>query len=212
MAAILKDGRPLEIRTWNFGNLERFVASSYWPSHYRNHSWRIYDGFTFFGPDAAVNLRMHDPDNQYRVNPLLSPLERQEWTLPKTSYHRALVASLDGQPVGILLCEWLKCYNPYWSYHLNYIDVREDTKNLGIGTSLLRKLDRSRFLKRKILRVGWATEEGRKHIMPVVERELRAREYALVHDGHFGDTPLAPGIYRKTSEKEFVARIARLLS
>lgn len=197
----LKSGEKASLFIWNYQDIEAYTSQDL-PTYDRNNMGaKAFVGWSYFGPSLACDLKRVDPDNNYACVDVqeLSPLERQTHLgLNKEDYHRAIIASLEQKPVGILVCQWVKFTSAFWHYHIRYIDVNQDYKNQGIGTELVKTLDTADFLKGKILEHGFFSPEGSEFIEHVMRRELKARDYAEVYDDYYLDQwhkPTSFGFY-----------------
>lgn len=199
---LLKDGRESKIDIWNFSQLEEYLSREDLPinkkdSRIVNDIWSVVEGFFYFRESLAREMKNFDHQNEYK-NENLTPFEIQkQMNLPRVDYHKTIVVSLNDSPIGILFCQWIKCHGSFWQYHIRFIDVHRNYKNLGVGTNLVKTLDQSKFIKNKILAIGEFSEEGEEYMKHTLKRELKAKDYAIVYDNYFGQVPTKPGVYGK---------------
>lgn len=164
----LKNGTEGLIETWKINRIKEYVSGDIPLRNLNNMGDQSFEGFAFFGPSLYKDLLRVDPNNNY---------------FRREVKHRAVVASVGSEPIGIVALQWVKFYMPFWHYHLRWIDVREDYKNQGVGKNLVRYLDKEGFLKGKVLFLSMLTNEGSLYIAKVMKRELNARDYTVL----FGD-------------------------
>lgn len=191
----LKDGREATIHTWNFQQLKKYVSKDLSTS--TNGMLRHFNGFRFLGPNTAYEMEILRVEIKYEKEKTLSPLEIQpDRSLPKEKYHKSLVALIDEEVCGIAICQWIKDSMPFWRYHIKLIDVNEKFRNLGVGTNLVKALDKAVFLDSKIIQDGRYTEDGKKYIQKAVQRELKGERYAFIpNDYLLTSAPRKKGIY-----------------
>lgn len=200
----LKDGRPARLEVWNLEELEAYASQELEIEEHDNYEKRVYEGFKYFDPGLFYRMKEFDPAKDYSVEEELSPLEEQlDPNLRNTGYHRAIVAFHEETLCGVLVCQWIKRGYSFWHYHIQYVDVRKDYKNIGIGTALIRALDQSEFLKAKILLIGMFSEDGKKYMKQVIKRELKAENYARISEYYDSDTPPTDfGVYTSPWDDE----------
>jgi GNAT superfamily N-acetyltransferase len=192
----LKDGREIELKILDFSQLEELVSQDL-PTYDANGYDKIFEGFAYLGPFKAIDMKRLYRKKKYEQEINLSFLEIHPQPLQsKDTYHKALAAYEQDQLAGILVCQWIKGKNPFWTYHIKFIDVHEDYKHNGVGTHLTKALDQADFLKGHILQKGTYSHDGKKHIAHVMERELKAKDYALIPAWYKSNiTPISHGIY-----------------
>jgi hypothetical protein len=194
----LKGGLEAKLPIWRYPDIESYVEQEHPTYELNNMGDKAFSGWAYFGPSLAYDLEHTDMRNDYDTSDAqeLSPLEIQTpGGQGKKNYHRAIVATLGGEPIGITVCEWTKFSSDYWNYHLRYIDVDETYKNQGVGTNMIRALDEADFLKGKILKTSMFSQEGHRFIRHVMQRELKAEDYAVIYDDYYGGRPTAFGTY-----------------
>jgi len=177
----LKDGREVTIDTWGYNQLKDFVKNSGVQVVQTGMNYHL-DCFRYLGPSAMQSLESYNSRNYFNSSENLTKLELQEnMNLFDTDYHRALCIFDEDDLIGIIICEWINdSHYPFWCYHINFIDVHTEYKNLGVGTNLMKALDKANFLDSKVLQRGQSSEEGSLYISHVAERELNAENYALI--------------------------------
>mgnify|MGYP003998478119 FL=1 len=198
----LKDGRKIEITQLDFSQLEELVSQDLPTCDINGHD-RSFEGFRYLGPHNTLDMEWLFEENKYEEETKLTPLEDNARPLQnKEFYHRALAAYDDDQLAGILICQWNKGRNDFWTYHIKFIDVHEDYKNLGVGTHLTKALDQANFLKGHILKRGISSDQGKAYIAHVMDRELKAKDYAVIPP-RYGSmiAPISPGIYDTYGKK-----------
>ena len=219
----LKDGREARIEQWDFNQLEDYVSRDLPTYDLHRNGRKKFNSFTFLGPHNTTEM---DGGVSYSKEENLSPLEIQaDRFLPNQAYHKSLAALENDNLAGILICEWINGFadSPFWHYTVKFIDVNEEYKYLGVGTNLVKALVRVDFLKGKIFSTGGFTPEGAKYIKPVFDKELKAKDYAIIPIGFnfLGGAPVPtkPGIYdcrgnlvnleksKETKEKSWLRRI-----
>lgn len=163
----LKNGTPSQIDTWGIEQIKDYVNQEIPTKTLNNLGDKSFVGFAFFGPNLASDLMRVDPDNNFAE---------------RFKSHRAIVATIDNQAVGIMVTQFVKFSLPFWHYHIRFIDVREDFKNQGVGTNLTKYLDQEDFLKNKVLFLSMLTSEGSMYIAKVMKKELKAKDYTLVFE------------------------------
>jgi GNAT superfamily N-acetyltransferase len=194
-AFTLKDGRVARIAIWGIDEIAEFASRDIPTYDLNNMGDKAFLGFAYLGPSLPEDLRRVDPDHDYARASNLSPMEVQpDGGLPKEMYHRMVTASVDGKLAGIRVCQWTH-FGRFWSYHGRWVDVHEDYRNLGIGTGLVRAVDQADFLKDKILRIGMFSPLGGMYMKNVLQRELKALDYAVVYGDYDGPAPQTPGVY-----------------
>jgi len=188
----LKDDKEINIETWNFEQLEKYSLENIKPLK----NGETFQGFNLFRPSSLNCLKCHR-DVPYKENQNLTPLEIQtERHLDNIQYHRALIAFHKKELCGIYFLKWIKNSENFWHYHPSYLEVHQKYKNKGLGTNLVKALDKSNFLNSKILMLGTYTYEGELYIEKIVNKELKAKNYALItYYYESSSPPLKPGIY-----------------
>ena len=101
---------------------------------------------------------------------------------PSSTFDRAIVAQVGPCVTGILYCEWMRMRNgdPFWGYHLAFVDIHKSWRGLGLASALFRDLDSQEWLRGKILQLSSYTREGSQHLRHVIRRELKADEYMML--------------------------------
>lgn len=97
------------------------------------------------------------------------------------AFDKALVARVGPCMVGILYCEWLRLERDetFWGYNLSFVDVHESWRGNGIGSSLIRHLNKEAWLQGKNLCLTCYTALGQERLAHVVARELTSTEFAI---------------------------------
>lgn len=187
---VTRDNEKVQLDIASYKKIEQLSSQKLPTYNLNNMGDCAFVGFAYFGPTLPFDLKRVDPDHDYSKETKLSRLEIQpQRNFKKENYHKAIIASVDQTLVGILVCEWVKFSNEYWHYYIRYIDIHKDHKNQSVGTNLIKTLDQSDFIKNKILYLGMLSEEGEKYIAPVIKRELKAKDYALVFEDYHHKTP-----------------------
>lgn len=202
---ILKDGTEAFLDIWNFKDLESYVSSQKLRKE-ESRSYYHVKGFRFLSNTAVQNLLYRGEHIFTGKN--LSPMEKQVISgLAKEKYVNSIVALCDDKLIGIMVCNWVRDSNfktsdlrkdqlPFWRYFTEFLNVHDDYQNMGVGTAIIKYLDDSKFLDNKILQLSVYNENGTAHAKPIVERELKAANYALIpHDYSVKLPPTEPGIY-----------------
>lgn len=182
----LRDGREIEINTWNFEELSDYCKNNKGvPLDFQafENNIRIYPGFHYFNPHIPEILA--DPrtssdcflsfENYTSENNAESRTRNQD-------NHRILIAKNNDELCGIVCCTWLSPNKrtDFYRYVLDFIDVREDFRGIGLGTILTKHLDMSDFLRGKILEISHYSNEGRKYIKKVFETHLTGKGYQII--------------------------------
>ena len=141
-----------------------------------------FENFTYFGSEVIEVLDSYDSKIYSEDSANLTSLELHEnMSLLDKEYHRFVVASYDDEIIGILVSDWIKDLRyPFWSFRIGFIDVHNDYKELGVGTNIISALDKADFLDSKIVRIGNFSIEGELYILPVINKSLKAKNYALL--------------------------------
>lgn len=176
----LKTGTPGVIETWKMDQIKKYISQEHQTRDINNMGDQSFVGFAFFGPNFYRDLQRVDPDNNY---------------FRREVNHRAVVAKADSQAVGIIALQWVKFYMPFWHYHIRWIDVHQDYKNQGVGTNLVRYLNKADFIKGKVLFLSMLTREGQMYIAKVMKKELLAKDYVLIFEDNIPSRPKKYGIY-----------------
>lgn len=203
MEFTLKDGREAAIEVWGYDELKDYVEGQKMKKD-DAFNYPHVKGFRFLSNVAVDNML-------YRGSPVftgknLTMMERQDISgLHKKAYVRSLAAAYDNELIGIMAFNWVRDSEnsshlmdnlPFWRYYAEFLDVRKDFQNQGIGTSLIKFLDESSFVENKILHLSKYVSKGELYAKPVIERELKARKYALIPNNYSIKTPPGkPGIY-----------------
>ncbi len=163
----LKNGTPAQIDTWNLDRIKEYISREIPIRDLNNMGDKSFIGYAFFGPQLASDLMRVDPDNNYSQ---------------RFQNHRAVVAMVGEEAIGLIVSQWVKFSVPFWHYHIRWIDVHKDYKNQGVGTNLTRYLNDADFLKGNVLLLSMLTKEGSLYIAKVMKKELKAKDYTLVFE------------------------------
>lgn len=163
----LKNGTPAQIDTWNFDQIKDYVDRKIPTRNVNNMDDKSFVGFAFFGPHLASDLMRVDPDNNYPQ---------------RFESHKAVVATVENEAIGLIVTQWVKFSLPFWHYHIRWIDVHKDYKNQTVGTNLTKYLNDEEFVKGKVIFLSMLTQEGGMYIAGVMKKELKAKDYTLVFE------------------------------
>lgn len=164
---LLKNGASAQIDTWGFNRIKDYVSRNIPTRNLNNMGDKSFVGFAFFGPRLASDLERVDPYNNYPN---------------RTDDHAAVVATVEEEAIGLIVIQWVKFGLPFWHYHIRWIDVRQDYKNRGVGTNLVKYLNEEEFIKGKVLLLSMLTKEGETYIAKTMKDELKAKDYTLVFE------------------------------
>ncbi|MFH1589337.1 MAG: GNAT family N-acetyltransferase [archaeon] len=189
--------KQIKIDIWKPEKIINYVSQDL-PTHNKFNNRVIqFKGFSYFSPELEYDILNFDLNNKYEQETDLSPLEIQtKQNFQKKDYVKAIVATKNKSVVGFLLTRWAKFYHNYWFNQVTYIDVHKDFQNQGIGTELMKTLNSVDFAKNKILYIGMLSDDGEKYMRPVIEKELKAKDYALVYEDYVGSIPTTFGVYK----------------
>ena len=172
----LKNGEEAKIEIWDYLQLKEYIEEEP-PIYQKSNMDYAIEGFTLLRPFLTHRMEQERWDEVYVINDKLSEFEIQDKQLiDKLAYTRSITASVDNKLAGILICQWGKWDQDFWHYHIRFVDVHEDYKNQGVATELFRQLDKSDFLKGRILKLGMLTVDGTEFLVDVIERELKAED------------------------------------
>jgi len=191
----LKNGLEAKIDIWDYHQLKEFTKQDL-PTYKQNREL-IFEGFSFLRPYLTYQMEKEWKDTVYTIGDHLSKFEIQDQQLlDKLAYTRSITASVDDTLIGILLCQWGKWHEDFWHYHIRFIDVHKDFRNQGVATELLKQFNDTEFLKGKILFMGLLTKDGHDYLKHVIEKELKAEDYAIIfRDYSKPKIPDKSGIY-----------------
>ena len=205
--ANLKDGRIINIDIWDNVRLQQYINAED-KSVKKTGSTLHYEKFGFFGPNFVK--KRYNEKVLYSNEKHLSPLEKQDIDgITNADYDRNIIAIFENDIIGISSFMWSKERYTFWQYYHRIIDVKEDWKNIGVGTNLIKRLNNHCFMWGKIFMKSNAYEtEGRMHIKHVIDREITGKHFAVVPSGYFPkNAPTKPGIYNsggKPIEKKLI--------
>ncbi len=163
---LLKNGVPAQIDTWKLDRIREYSSRDIPTRAINNMGDKSFVNFVFFGPNLPSDLMHVDPDNNYPN---------------RVDNHRAIVATVEEEVVGLIVTQWVKFILPFWHYHIRWIDIHNDHKNQGV-TNLTKYLNDADFLKGKAFFLSMLTQEGGMYIAKVMKKELKAKNYTLVFE------------------------------
>ena len=208
----LKDGGKADIEVWGYKDLRDYVGGQKTRLD-RETGHNLVGGFDFLGTEAVGNIT-HRGERHYRGK--FSRMEKQDLSgLKNEHYCRSVAAVSRGELLGILVCNWIRDNAgvqdgvpaeeklPFWRYYAEFLDVRGNCRNNGVGTGIIRFLDDADFLDSRILQLSKYVGDGTRFAMPVIGRELKAENYALIpHDYSVATPPAKPGIYDRIGRRK----------
>ncbi len=178
--ATLKDGTEATIEIWDNNQLEDWLNMGH--ETYTTEGTLKIRGFEYLQLSEVRDRRV-SRGNIYSQENNLSPLEIQsERKLEKDAYDRSIVGLVDEELAGIWIFNWIKTWN-FWNYYSKFFDVRKDYKNNGLATILIKTLNQAEFIKGKIVQIGNYSPEGRKYLCHLINREMKAEDYARILKG-----------------------------
>jgi hypothetical protein len=126
-------------------------------------------------------IRQHKSGHYPDPSTLPEPQRQPYGLCGSVEFDKALVARVGPCMVGILYCEWLRLERDetFWGYNLSFVDVHESWRGNGIGSSLIRHLNKEPWLQGKNLCLTCYTALGQERLAHVVARELTSTEFAL---------------------------------
>lgn len=187
--------KSVNLNVWDYFDLKNYLGL--------NHELMETEGFlhTIKGFDL---LRLEIIDQLDRENEFdyskaegLTSFEIQNEKKIKTSHYSKSVAAFHKDDlVGITILKWGKNEFPFFNYKFRIVDVHNDYRNQGIATRMIQFLDKSSFLKNKILTHGEFSPDGYNYLEKIMERELHAKDYALLYPDYYENIPPTnSGIY-----------------
>ena len=184
------------IEQWDYNQLAEYLAQDHLLDEEKDG--KVLKGFMYLRQELPSRFENQDPYHNYcsithkdlTVMEIMRILHKR-----REQYHHALITKRQHDVVGALIAQWVKFHEEFWHYHIRFVDVREDCRNQGIATKLLRTLNEADFLKQKILYMGMLSVDGERYLRHIVHREMKARDYALVFEDYIGPTPITSGIY-----------------
>jgi hypothetical protein len=182
----LRSGKDARIEVWDYEKLRHFSSQGRPTDNRYNNECAFFEGFSLFGTHTQYKLMGFDRDAPYsREERTLSPPEIQEdRTRSNAEYCKSLVALERDEVTGLLVLPWVREPYSFWHYRIQFIDVHDSYRNERVGTNLVKALDKSDFVKGRIVRVGGFSEDGERFIKKVIKTELHARDYAVISEDY----------------------------
>ncbi len=198
----LKNGIEAKLDVWNYYELSDYILEN-------QNLFNKISGFRSLGRSSLRYLNNLLNIREYSQCEDLSPLEIQKLEpgeelnrkfIYDRTYTRSIVA-FDSKLIGILICDWINNGKPdFWRYHVHYVDVHVDYRNIDVATNMIKALDEADFLKSKILQTGMYSQDGHAFIKKHFDR-LEAKNFALIdREFRIQALPLYPGKYSNNGE------------
>ncbi|MCK5449523.1 hypothetical protein KAI32_01530 [Candidatus Pacearchaeota archaeon] len=190
----LKDGQKIDIDIWDNNQIQKYINAKTRPTEKTGENLH-YKDLHFFGPNF-VN-EGYKENNFYPSEKEISKLEIQNINGQANSdYDRNIVAISNSEIIGISSFLWNKDHYKFWHYYMRFTSVKQSWKNIGVGTSLIKRFNEPCFMWNKIFMLPKIYEnEGRKYLLPMINKELCGEHFAIIPPYYLGDTPKKPGIY-----------------
>jgi hypothetical protein len=155
----------MEIEIWNNQQMQEHIDRKDYPVDRLPYMSEHFKGFTYFSPDF-VEFRFKTEDST-----------------KNSKKDRAVVALENTDLVGIFSFLWMKGEYDFEHYYPRFVDVTKDKRSQGIGTALVKRLNKPCFLWGKTLMVmeGSYTRDGNDYIKKVIERELTGEHFKIVN-------------------------------
>jgi GNAT superfamily N-acetyltransferase len=194
----LKDGREAHTEIWDADKLGRFLNGCTGIRDYRLKE-KI-PGFEYLQKNDAIDFKIRaGPEYAEAID--LSDLEKQDvMGLPNWDYHRTLAAICEGELAGMWLFRWRNFYGGFWRYQSRFMDIKDEFRNQGIGTAMVKTLHQADFIQGRIVECGGFSDDGERYIKKVIAREMTAENYALVGKEYEGHKPNQFGVYDSFGE------------
>jgi ribosomal protein S18 acetylase RimI-like enzyme len=199
---ILKDGTRAVMETWNYDDIETYVNDKELVSTLEWNTEHV-KGFHFLHPRSISWIKKINGKYQYSKAMEISPMEMQEdRSLSNEDYTKSVVVLQDDSLIGILICQWINEYHPFWRYHTKFMDVHDNYQKKGIGRAMVRYLNKSYFLNNKILEIGGFHDDVVGFLPNVFDEEMKGKQYAFIpRDYKPYVPPTKPGVYDNMGKK-----------
>jgi GNAT superfamily N-acetyltransferase len=166
--------RP-SIEIWNNVELQQHLKEKEYETYVAKNRRTHFKGFQYFGPNFSTRPAFDGGKVTFKIPSI------EDFTDDRT-----LVALEDSNIVGLFSLRYGFYNYTFQHYYPRILEVRDDKRNQGIATSLIKRLKEPCFLHGDVfmIRDSSFTSKGRKYLKDVFERELKDAPFRVV-DGWF---------------------------